>query len=79
MAKVWIGNLAPDVTDDELRALLKKYGFPEPGDITRVGADGPRPAATVDFPAQISSDLTGLATRLHDLYWRGRRLNVQAM
>jgi RNA recognition motif-containing protein len=79
MAKLWIGNLAADVTDEDLRALLVKYGLSEPGSIARVGAEGPRPAATVEFPGVTSAELGELARRIHDLFWRGRRLNVQVM
>jgi RNA recognition motif-containing protein len=79
MAKLWIGNIAPDATDEDLRALLAKYGFPEAGAIERIADQGPRPAATVDFPGQISADLAEFARRIHDLFWRGRRLNVQVV
>jgi RNA recognition motif-containing protein len=79
MAKLWMGNLADDVTDEDLRALLVKYGFPEPLGITRVGEEGPRPAATVEFPGTTSAELTELARRVHDLFWRGRRIHVQAV
>ncbi len=76
MAKLWIGNLAPDVSDEDLRAFLVKYGFPEPGEIERVGSDGPRPAATVAFHTKTSSELVDLAGRIHDVFWRGHTLNV---
>lgn len=79
MAKLWIGNIPADVTDDDLRALLAKYGFPQAGTIERVGGEGPRPAATVDFPGEISADLAESARRIHDLFWHGRRLNVQVV
>jgi RNA recognition motif-containing protein len=79
MAKLWIGNFAPDVTDEELRAFLVKYGFPEPDESERIDADGPRPAATVAFHAKTTSELAELATRIHDVYWRGHSLNVQVL
>jgi RNA recognition motif-containing protein len=79
MAKLWISNLAPDVTDDDLRAFLTKYGFPEAGEIERIGADGPRPGATVTFPGKTTSELGALATRVHDMFWRGHTLNVQVL
>lgn len=79
MAKLWLGNLASDVTDDELRAFLAKYGFPEPGEIERVGGEGPRPAATVAFHATPSSELAQLAARIHDVFWRGHTLNAQVL
>lgn len=79
MAKLWIGNLAPEVTDDDLLAFLAKYGFPEAGEIQRIGSDDPRPGATVTFPGKTSSELGALAARVHDMYWRGHTLNVQVL
>jgi len=74
MARIWIDNLSPDVTDDELRAFLTKYGFPDAGEIERVGADSPGPAATI-----ATRELGALATHMHDLLWRGHALNVQVI
>jgi RNA recognition motif-containing protein len=79
MAKVWVGNVAPEVTDDELRTFLEKYGFPEPGQITRVGSEGPRPAASVEFPGKTTGELAEFARRIHDVFWRGHRLHVQVV
>ena len=79
MAKVWVGNVAPDVTDDELRAFLKKYGFPEPGEVTRIAGDGSRPAAAIEFPGETTGELAELVRRIHDVFWRGRRLHVQVV
>lgn len=74
MPKIWIDNLSPDVADDELRAFLTKYGFPDAGELERVGADGPRPAATI-----ATSKVGALATHIHDLLWRGHAPNVQVI
>lgn len=79
MANLWIGNLAPGVSDDDLRAFLSKYGFPEASEIQHVEADGPRPAALVPYHGLTTSELGGLARRIHDVYWRGRTLNVQVV
>jgi hypothetical protein len=47
-------NIAAEVNDDELRAFLTKYGFPERSAIERIADQGPRPAVTVDLPGEIS-------------------------
>ena len=50
--KLWIGNIAPDTGDAELRDLVKKYAPDlECTDIQRVDGDGSRPAAVLMFPA----------------------------
>jgi len=74
MARIWIDHLSPDVADDELRASLTKYGCPDAAEIERIGADDPRPAATI-----ATSGLGALATHMHDLLWRGHALNVQVI
>jgi RNA recognition motif-containing protein len=73
--KLWIGNLAPGTTDDEIKAFVKKYG---PGlectDIQRVEGDGSRPAAIVDFTGT-GKALGDLGLRLDGMYWKGRALS----
>ncbi len=46
---LWIGNIAPEVTDEELAAFVVKYGCPRPERIERVPGDGSRPAAVLAF------------------------------
>ena len=48
---LWIGNLASEVTDDDLKAFVTKYGCPAPERIERVTGDGSRPAAVLFFSA----------------------------
>ena len=77
--KLWIGNIAPGTTDDELRALLAKYGGElEVAAIEQVPGDGTRPAAILDVAATQES-LYKLTQRLDGMYWKGRSLTVQAM
>ena len=73
--RIWIGNMAPGTTDDEIKAFLKKYSHDlECGEITREDGDGSRPAAMISF-AGGTSDATGkLALRLNGMYWKGRQL-----
>ena len=44
--KLWIGNIAPGTSDEEVRELVKKYAPSlECSAIQRVDGDGSRPAA----------------------------------
>ena len=79
MAKLWIGNIPPQTSDDELKALLVKYGFPPFDGIQHVDGDGSRPAAMVNFEATDAMDLQALQPRVEGLFWKDRRLNVQVM
>ncbi|MGZ5172379.1 MAG: RNA recognition motif domain-containing protein [Burkholderiales bacterium] len=79
MAKLWIGNIAPDTSDEELKALLVKYGFPQFDGIQHVPGDGSRPAAMVTFEATDAMKLQQLQPRVHNLFWKNRRLNVEVI
>ena len=76
--RLWIGNIAPGTNDDELRALLEKYGAPAVGAIEQVPGDGSRPAAIVEVGAGAEL-LNRISERLNGMYWKGRSLTVQAM
>jgi len=79
MAQLWIGNIAPGTSDDELKALLVKYGFPAFDSIEHVPGDGSRPAVMVSFTRTDPMALQQLQPRVHNLYWKNRRLNVEVM
>jgi len=72
--KLWIANIAPGTTDDEIKAFLKKYG-PELEciSIQREEGDGSRPAAGIEFTGT-SVALGNLSLRLNGMYWKGRPL-----
>ena len=76
MASLWIGNIAPGTSDEELKAFLVKYGFPAFDAVEHVAGDGTRPAVVCTFNMTDPMALQALQTRVHNLYWKDRRLNV---
>ena len=74
--KLWIGNFAPETTDEDLRAFLGKYGLPACREIQREQGDGSRPGALVSFVAIDDAALYHAALRLDGVYWNQRALNV---
>ena len=76
--KLWMGNIAPGTTDDELRALVAKYGGGEVTSVQHVADDGPRPAAILEVVATTET-MFNLTQRLNGMYWKGRSLTVQTM
>jgi hypothetical protein len=74
---LWIGNLAPEVTDEDLAAFVQKYGCPPPNRIERVPGDGSRPAAVLFFDDAPDKAVYDAQLRLHRMYWKGRELFVQ--
>ena len=75
--KMWIGNIAPGTSDDELREFLKKYGIDTVASIEHVEGDGSRPAAVIDVAATPDS-LMKVTQRLNGMFWKGRTLVVQS-
>ena len=77
--KLWIGNLDPAVTDDELKAFVGKYAPQlEIGDIERVPGDGSRPAATLASKGSLVA-LYEAQQRLDGMIWNQRTLVVQVL
>ena len=63
MERLWIANIAPETTDEELKALVTKYsGEPiECKEIQRVEGDGSRPA--VLMTSRESSSIRSASSR----------------
>jgi hypothetical protein len=76
---IWIGNVPPGASDEDIKQFLMKYGFPEISEIRHEPGDGSRPAVVVSFEGLKSSALRPLAQRVHGMYWKERTLVVQAM
>ena len=76
--KLWIGNIAPGTSDEEVRAFLEKYGVAAVVSIEHVASEGSRPAAMVEVAAAPEA-VNRLTQRLNGMYWKGRSLTVQAM
>lgn len=78
--KLWIGNIAPETTDDEIRDFLKKYAPAlDCKAIQRVQGDGSRPAASIEFVDTPYGSVETIALRLHGMQWKGRELFVQTL
>ena len=76
--KLWIGNIEPGTSDEELLAFVKRYGVEVVGPVQKVEGDGGRPAAVLEVAATQES-LLQITQRLNGMYWKGRALNVQAV
>jgi RNA recognition motif. (a.k.a. RRM, RBD, or RNP domain) len=75
MNKLWMANLAPEVTDEDLKQFIGKYA---PGiectEIVRVDGDGSRPGAILSFAINDMSDMSQISSRLNGMFWHGRAL-----
>ena len=77
--KLWIANLAPETSDDDLSTFLQKYGLPPCASVLRAQGNGSRPGALVSFSGVEPEKLYEAAFRLDGLYWNSRSLTVQVM
>jgi RNA recognition motif-containing protein len=76
--KLWIGNIAPETSDEELREFLAKYGLATVDSIEKVPGDGTRPAVQLEVSATAET-LFKVTQRLNGMYWKGRTLTVQTL
>lgn len=76
--KLWIGNIAPGTSDEELRQFLAKYGIDTVASIEQVPGDGSRPAAVLEV-ASTPEALLKVTQRLNGMFWKGRTLTVQSI
>jgi hypothetical protein len=80
MERLWIANIAPGTTDDELKALVKKYAPEiECTEIQREEGTGSRPAALMSFSNKKFDSLGKLSLRLNGMYWKERTLSCSTM
>jgi len=72
--KLWLGNIAPDTTDEEIKELVNKYapGLTWAG-IQRVESES-RPGAVLEFSGEQTGALEKISQRLNGMYWKERSL-----
>jgi len=76
--KLWIGNIAPDTSDEEITELVKKYA-PELTctSVQRVEGTGSRPGAMLELGGGEMGSLEKVSRRLNGIYWKKRELVCQ--
>jgi hypothetical protein len=80
MERLWLGNISPGTTDDELKQLFKKYAPElECEEIKHEEGTGARPAAIISFTHKSFDSLGKLALRLNGLYWKERHLSCSTL
>ena len=75
MSRLWLTNVSPEASDDDLRALAKKYA-PQLDCVMlqREPGDGIRPVAFMAFSGGELASVEILAERLNGLFWKDRKL-----
>lgn len=79
MAALLIGNVDSSASDEDLRDLLARHGFPPWEAIEHMPGDGSRPAVLVRYCDAPAEALRLLQPRLNDLFWKNRKINVSVL
>ena len=74
--QLWIGNLAPGTTEDEVRELVRKYAKLEIAQIRWEDRDGAHPGVILEFDQGTRADLYEAQRRLSGMHWKDRTLRV---
>lgn len=75
MIKLWLANVAPEATDEDIRSLVHTYAPHLKCDaVQREEGDGSRPVAFVDVPGATRDALDSACARLDGMFWKGRKL-----
>jgi hypothetical protein len=74
--KLWIADIDPEATDDELRELVRKYTKLEVSRLTREAGDGSHPGAILEFDQGSREALYEAQRRLNGMYWKNRTLRA---
>jgi RNA recognition motif-containing protein len=77
MSRLWLSNVPPEATDDDLKELAKKYAPDlECVQVQREAGDGTRPVAFMLFKVGELGAVERLAGRLNGLFWKERTLKA---
>ena len=79
MASLLIGNVDDSASDDEIRELLARYGFPPCDSIEHMAGSGNHHAVLLRYGGAPADALRSLQSRIQDLYWKNRKINVSVI
>jgi hypothetical protein len=79
MGELWLSNIQKETSDDEIRQFLCGYGFPSFDWIQRIDGTGTSPAALLGFNEVQGYALRSLQSRVHNLFWKNRKVTVQIL
>ncbi|ANB72227.1 hypothetical protein AYM40_07520 [Paraburkholderia phytofirmans OLGA172] len=77
--KLWISNLPPNKSDEDVRAFVRKSTQVEIDAITRIDGDGSRPRVLIEIGGATQLMLQAMQRRLHEMYWDQHEISVHIM
>lgn len=79
MASLLIGNIDSSASDEDIRELLARYGFPPFDSIEHMPGDGSRPSVLLRYADAPAAALRSLQPRVQDLFWKNRKIQVSVI
>jgi hypothetical protein len=79
MTKLLIDNVASGASDEDVRQLLLRYGFPPYDAIEHLPGDGSRTTLLLTFAEASPAALHSLQPRIQNLFWNHRKLDVEVL
>lgn len=77
MSRLWLTNVPPEASDDDLKELAKKYApHLECVQVQRDAGDGTRPVASMLFKVDELGAVEKLAERLNGMFWKEHKLKA---
>ena len=74
--RLWLVNVDPETSDDELRDLVRRIARLEVASLTRVPGDGVRTAALLELEPASRASVEYAQQQLNGLRWKGRSLGA---
>jgi hypothetical protein len=76
MARLWLNNLPPDFSEDDLAAFLDKYGFPPFDALTPMPDNATGKAVVLSFDGMDEELLRRLQPRIHNVFVGDRTIRA---
>lgn len=77
--RLYVTNIATDVTEAALSEFLTKYAFHVPSEIERVDLDTELPAYAVSFSDLEDGEIQQIANRINGIFWHGHSISVHVL
>lgn len=74
--RLWLVNVDPETSDDELRDLVRRIARLEVASLTRVPGDGVRTAALLELEPASRASVEYAQQQLNGLRWKDRSLTA---
>jgi hypothetical protein len=76
MADLLLDNIDSNISDEEIKEFLIRYGFPPFDKIEHLPGDGSRPSVLLTFEDASPEALRLLQPRIHQLFWKNHMIEA---